>query len=47
MTLVRRHLPAALLACRELGLERYRARIEELLLSGLEFPFTTEREHRA
>jgi predicted ATPase len=47
MTLVRRHLPAALLACRELGLQRYRARVEELLLAGLDFPGGTEREHRA
>jgi class 3 adenylate cyclase/tetratricopeptide (TPR) repeat protein len=47
MSLVRRHLPAALRACRELGLERYRARVEQLLLTGLEFPLGTEREHRA
>ena len=46
MSLVRRHLPAALVASRELGLERYRPRVEELLLSGLAFSSTPEREYR-
>src|SRR5262249_13055633 len=43
MSLVRPHLPATLIACRELGLERYRPRIEELLLTGLSFDAPAER----
>jgi class 3 adenylate cyclase/tetratricopeptide (TPR) repeat protein len=43
MSLVRPHLPATLIACRELGLERYRPRVEELLLTGLSFDTPAER----
>jgi class 3 adenylate cyclase/tetratricopeptide (TPR) repeat protein len=46
MRLVRRHLPAALSACRDLRLGRYRATVEQLLLSGLGDPMTPQRESR-
>jgi hypothetical protein len=47
MTLVRAHLPAALAACRQLRLERYRDPIERAVLAGLEYPITAQSESRA